>query len=451
MKKLFGTDGIRGKANIHPMSPEMAVQLGRAMVRVLRDKSEDSGTYVIARDTRVSGDMLESALASGISAQGGEAMLCGVLPTGGLAFLCRQPGVRAGAMVSASHNPYGDNGIKLFDHQGFKLPDATEKIIEDQILGNSPDSDGPGADPGPIQRDKGAGREYLSYLQNKVSPGLNLDGVRLVLDCANGAAFEAAPRLFAGLGAKVRVLADRPDGKNINLDCGSQHPEKLAKTVVLEGAHLGLAFDGDADRLIAVDETGAVLTGDRLMAVFAGYLMEKNQLPGNRVVFTVMSNLGLKIALEKMGIQNEITPVGDKYVLDRMRKTGAVLGGEDSGHIIFLDLHTTGDGLLAGVKLLEVMTQKGRPLSQLAGIMTAYPQILVNTWVNSKPDLSEIPGLFSEIQKLKNQLGDKGRVLVRYSGTQNLCRVMVEGPSRREVEAFARHLSGIIEKNIGAA
>jgi len=427
--RLFGTDGIRGEANRPPMDGATGFALGRALVEA-RGRSDGRTRVVLGKDTRLSGDMLESAVASGAASAGGDVLRAGVLPTPGVAFLTRDAGAEAGVMISASHNPFQDNGFKVFSPRGTKLPEADEEALEAAILEAATRDPrvGPG-DLGRILALKGARERYRSFLAGTFPSGLTLKGLRIVLDTANGAASETAPRVFRELGADVEVIHDRPDGTNINARCGSEHTEDLERRVREIDAHAGLAFDGDGDRLIAVDETGRRLTGDQVLMVLARDLQERRALAGGLLVTTVMSNLGLVEACRALGIRHHAAKVGDRFVLEEMQRLGAALGGEDSGHMIFLDHHTTGDGILSGLQLLACVVRGKAPLSELASIMTVFPQVLVNVEVSRKPDLSGVPEVADVIREVEAELGDRGRVLVRYSGTQDLCRVMVEGPA----------------------
>jgi phosphoglucosamine mutase len=454
MKRLFGTDGIRGVANRHPMTPEMAVAIGRAIAAYFR--TDSSRRVVIGKDTRISGDMLECALAAGLSSMGADACLCGVIPTPGVAAIAARLGACAGIVVSASHNPYTDNGIKVFDGNGFKLSESVEQVLEERILMELQRSCVGYGSPSNLSA---VGRcdaimdalDYYGDFLVNVVPDLSLGGLRLVLDCSHGATFQAAPDVFSRLGAEIFVLSDKPDGVNINDGCGSQHPAALRKAVLKHKAHAGFAFDGDGDRVIAVDETGRVLTGDQAMAVCAVHMKQAGRLIGNRVVATVMSNMGLKIALKKQGIHLSLAQVGDRYVMEMMKSEGAVLGGEDSGHTLFLDRHTTGDGILSALQLLESMRSASKPLSELAGIMSVFPQILINIPVSEKPDITTVAGIQDMVEQVETRLGDEGRVLIRYSGTQPLCRVMVEGPSQKETRAFAEQIAEKVRVSIGKA
>ncbi len=429
MERLFGTDGIRGEANFPPMDGPTGFALGRALVRIL-GRGPARARVVLGKDTRQSGDMLESAVASGVASEGGQVLLAGVLPTPGTAFLVREMKADAGVMISASHNPFQDNGFKVFSRSGMKLSDREEAALEAAILDDSPPmAPARGSDVGRISFLKDGGDRYGVFLKSTLPHGLTLKGLRVVLDTANGAAFETAPRVFRELGADVEVINDRPDGKNINHGCGSEDTGGLEERVRRSGAHAGLAFDGDADRLVAVDETGRRLTGDQVLMILARDLKKRGVPAGDLLVTTVMSNQGLVEACRRLGIRHHASRVGDRFVLEDMHRLGAVLGGEDSGHIIFLEHHTTGDGILSGLQLLACTAAKGVPLSEAASVMEVFPQVLVNVEVSAKPDLLEIPDTAAVIRGVEAELGGRGRVLVRYSGTQRVCRVMVEGPS----------------------
>jgi phosphoglucosamine mutase len=450
MKKLFGTDGIRGRANVYPMTPETALKTGRAVAGFFKGESAGQSKIIIGKDTRISGDMLENALAAGICSMGMDVYLTGVLPTPGIAYLTAKMDFAAGIVVSASHNPYFDNGIKLFNQDGFKLSDNQEQNIENLILDQKLNRSVPqDSKIGRIQPIFDAVDRYVGFLSSTITDKAELRRFSIVLDCANGATYQAAPKLFESVGLKVHTLFNSPDGININAGCGSQHPEALAKEVVAQKANIGLAFDGDGDRLIAVDETGSVLSGDQILTICAHHMKKKGLLTGNQVVSTVMSNMGFKQALAKLKIDHEETKVGDRHVMEKMRATGAVLGGEDSGHLIFLNHHSTGDGLLAALRLLSALAEDNRPLSKLSQLMKVFPQVLINVDVNSKPDLTTLPAVANAILKAKVRLGDKGRVLVRYSGTQPQCRVMVEGLKMETAQAECRSISDVIKKAIG--
>jgi len=450
MRELFGTDGIRGAANEYPMTAEMALRIGRVVAAYFAQTGNDS-KIIIGKDTRLSADMLESGIVAGICAAGGNAYLTGVLPTPGVAFAASSFKAIAGIVISASHNPYYDNGIKIFKGDGYKLSDETEMEIEKMILDGS-------RIPGKLDSRKlgtvfqyhRARADYLTFLKNTLPAGKPFQGLKVVLDCSNGATYQIAPELFAKLGAEVESLAVQPDGMNINDHCGSEHPEALIQAVVNSRAAVGLAFDGDGDRLIAVDETGNVLSGDHMLAICARHMKQKGTLKNNLVVSTVMSNMGFGVALKQMQINHEVSQVGDRYVMQRMIASGAVLGGEDSGHMIFADCHTTGDGMLTALKLIEAMQSENKPLSEICSIMTVYPQVLINVAVETKPAIETVPQIMEAIRSVEAELGDKGRVLVRYSGTQPLCRVMVEGPDETDTRRYCQQLSNIIKNSIGA-
>ena len=449
--RLFGTDGIRGVANTYPMTPEMALRTGRAVVYHLREhKRIDRPKIVIGRDTRVSGPMLASALSAGICSMGGDVIDAGIIPTPGVAYLTRSQGAHAGVVISASHNPFQDNGIKLFKGDGYKLSDAEEAQLEDLILDDATQQAAEqNQDMGRIQLfDKGS-ELYRHFLQKTFTLSSECKMIKIVLDCSNGATSGIALELFESLGFATKVLYNQPDGKNINAGCGSQHPEIMAEAVVKDRADLGLAFDGDGDRLIAVDEKGHVLTGDQVMAICAIYLNNNRRLRNKTVVSTVMSNIGLGLALERENIQHLLSDVGDRYVMEQMILSDAILGGEDSGHIIFRDYHTTGDGMLAAVQLLQVILDAGKPLSGLADVMTVFPQKLVNVDVAAKPALDTIPEIQNIIESVDNALKGKGRVLVRYSGTQSMCRVMVEAPTDDDARRYAEQIAAVIAKQLG--
>ncbi len=444
MGTLFGTDGIRGVANQYPMTPEMAVKAGRAVADFFADKAGRRSVIVVGKDTRQSGDMLENALCAGICAGGADVRLAGVLPTPGVAFLTKAEQAEAGIVISASHNPYTDNGIKLFNAQGYKLSVSQETELEERILADRQSSASSGRkDCGRIDCIADAGDRYAAFLTRQVA---RPDNLKLVVDCANGATGGVAGRVFSG----ATVLFASPDGKNINDQCGSEHPRALAHQVVNEGASAGFAFDGDGDRVTAVDELGQILSGDRILAFCAGYLKEKGRLRNNTVVSTVMSNIGLSRALDQMGITHVTTDVGDRHVMEKMLAIRAAIGGEDSGHIIFSDYQTTGDGLLTALIVCEVMARTGKPLSVLASAMTVFPQRMVNVPVKEKPDLQTLAPVAEAITAVESELGNSGRVLVRYSGTQPLCRVMAEAETAAQAEDAVDRIADVIRRNIGA-
>jgi phosphoglucosamine mutase len=449
MEKLFGTDGIRGTANVHPMTAEMAMKVGRALAFISKRKGH-TPHIVIGKDTRLSGDMFESAIVSGICSMGVNAISVGVIPTPGIAFLTSSMRADAGVVISASHNPLQDNGIKIFNGEGFKLADEKENVIEELIFFNNMHKLHPSPkELGKLSRMDDAAARYIAFVKNSFPKEINPEGTKAVLDCANGATFRVAPATFSELGLEVTTLFDHPDGANINADCGSQHPEALAKEVLRQKAAAGFAFDGDGDRMIAVDEKGNVLTGDQILAICSAVLKKEGRLTNNIVVRTVMSNLGLTVAFKKLGIDSVFANVGDRFVLEEMLARGAIIGGEDSGHLIFLQHHTTGDGLITALQLLAAMKKEGKPLSELARIMTIFPQVLINLDVKSKPDIETIPEITAIVKEVEKKLGDRGRVLVRYSGTQNMCRVMVEGPTKEETQSHARQIAAVVEKMLG--
>jgi phosphoglucosamine mutase len=449
MGKLFGTDGIRGVANEYPMTAEMAVRAGRAVATVFRDGSEKP-KIIIGRDTRLSGQMLESALVAGICSAGGDAFLTGILPTPGVAFTAAAAKAGAGVVISASHNPFYDNGIKLFKGNGYKLSDEKEAEIERLILDEGlVDRSQTVRETGTAILQKDAAENYIAFLKSTLPDNFSLNGLKIVLDCANGATFRTAPQLFSDLGAEVEALGVDPDGKNINHHCGSEHLDGLIQMVSETRADIGLALDGDGDRLIAVDEKGQVLSGDHILLICADLMKRQGRLQNQCVVSTVMSNMGLGVALKKREIHHEKSKVGDRYVMERMNACGAVIGGEDSGHMIFAEHHTTGDGSLTGLKLVEAMLAENKPLSELSRMMSSYPQVLINVDVHSKPDIDSVPEIIDAIKSVESKLGDRGRVLVRYSGTQPLCRIMVEGPNESDTQGYCQQISDIVGNNIG--
>jgi phosphoglucosamine mutase len=449
MGKLFGTDGVRGVANEYPMTAEMALNIGRATAHLFKRRAHVP-RIIIGKDTRVSGYMFENALVSGICSMGVNALLVGPLPTPGIAFATSSMRADAGIVISASHNPFQDNGIKIFSSDGFKLPDERELEIEQLIFSNNMDTLHPSPNElGKAYRIEDTRGRYIVFLKNTFPKDYSLEGTRVVLDCAHGATYRVAPETFFELGADVTSLFDEPNGENINDNCGSQHPETLAEEVVKRKADVGFAFDGDGDRLIAVDENGSILTGDQIMAICAKEMKREGKLSNNLLVSTVMSNIGLGIALKELGIDYATTKVGDRYVLEEMQTKGAAIGGEESGHVIFLEHHTTGDGIITALQVMAAMQTQEKPLSELAKVMTVFPQKLINVDVKSKPELSTIPEIGDVIKDVEKQLGDRGRVLVRYSGTQSMCRVMVEGPSPEDTERYCRGIADVIRDKLG--
>lgn len=447
MGKLFGTDGVRGIANSE-LDGELAFKLGQAGAYVLTSEKHRP-KILVGRDTRLSGDMLESALIAGICSVGAEAVIVGILPTPAIAFLTRQYRADAGVVISASHNPVEYNGIKFFNDQGYKLPDALENRIESIILDKTEAIPTPtGVDIGRKVHIKNAAKDYADYVKSTIDG--DLTGIKVVLDCANGAAYETAPAVFEALGAKVYTLYNKPDGTNINDLCGSTHPDILQNYVLEVGADVGLAFDGDADRLIAVDEHGQLVDGDMIMVICGLDMKERGKLNHNTIVATVMSNLGLDIALRKADCKCVKTTVGDRYVLEKMTEEGFNIGGEQSGHIIFLDYNTTGDGLITGLQLLRVMKRKGKTLSELAGVMQILPQVLVNARVSNEKKndylLDEL--IVQEILAIERKFAHNGRVLIRPSGTEPLVRVMIEGHDVLEIEKDACWLAKLMEERL---
>lgn len=445
MGKLFGTDGIRGEANRYPMNAEMAFSVGQAIAYLLR-KENHRTRIMIGKDTRISGYMLESSLEAGICSMGGCPYLVGVLPTPGIAFITQSMRADAGIVISASHNPYEDNGIKIFNGNGFKLSDAEEDTIEDLILNNKLKDLLPAPhDMGQAYRLEDVKGRYVVFLKNTFPRTLSMEGMKIVLDTANGATYRVAVEAFTELGADVQVIHNAPNGLNINDKCGSQHTQDLRKRVVETGAALGLAFDGDGDRLIAVDEKGSEITGDQILIICATMLKQEGKLKNDLLVSTIMSNLGLRVACKKYGFNHHASKVGDRYVLEDMLRMGGIIGGEESGHMIFLDHHTTGDGILTAMQLVAAMVQWGKPLSELARMMDVYPQKLINVNVARKPEINTVPEIVAAIKQIESELGDDGRVLVRYSGTQNMCRVMIEGPTEEVTEKYCKQLSDVVK------
>lgn len=451
MGRLFGTDGIRGVANEYPLTAEAVFRIGRAIALFFSRNSVNQAKIIIGKDTRESGDMIENALASGICSVGADACLAGILPTPAVACLTSSTGAAAGIVISASHNPFYDNGIKIFEADGYKLSDADEDEIERLMQTDNSDSAAGKSNhrSGIVETLTDAPERYLAFLQNTLPNDALFKDLKIVLDCSNGATYAVAPQLFQNLGARVEALHIHPDGKNINADCGSEHPETLIDAVLKQKANIGMAFDGDGDRLVAVDEKGQVVSGDRTLAICARFLKRKGLLKNNLVVSTVMSNLGLRMALKELGINHLMAQVGDRYVLQQMKANGAVIGGEDSGHMIFLDQHTTGDGMLTALRLIQTMCEENKPLSALSRIMSVYPQVLLNIDVQSKPSIEGVPQIMAAIRSVEDCLGEKGRVLVRYSGTQPLCRVMVEGPEEDETRRYCQQIADVVKATLG--
>lgn len=448
MGKYFGTDGVRGEANVE-LTPELAFKLGRFGGYVLSQHEEETPLVFVGRDTRISGEMLEHALIAGLLSVGIRVYKLGVIATPGVAYLVRTEKTSAGVMISASHNPALDNGIKFFGGDGFKLDDDRELEIE-ALLDAAEDTL-----PRPSAQGLGTVMEYpeglRKYQEFLVSTGVQLEGMHVVLDTANGAASTSARQIFADLGAQLTVIGEKPDGLNINDGVGSTHPEHLQEKVKEVGAAIGLAFDGDSDRLIAVDENGEIVDGDKIMYIIGSYLSSKGLLEKNTIVTTVMSNLGFHKALDAKGIQKEITAVGDRYVVEEMRKSGYNLGGEQSGHVVIMDYNTTGDGQLTGVQLTKIMQETGKKLSELAAEVTIYPQKLVNIRVeNSMKDKAmEVPAIREIIEKMEAEMAGNGRILVRPSGTEPLLRVMAEAPTHEEVDYYVDTIAAVVQAEIG--
>lgn len=449
MKKLFGTDGVRGVANVYPMTSEMAMQIGRAAAYLFKNGSRRH-RIVIGKDTRLSGYMIENALVAGICSMGVDVLQVGPLPTPGIAYITSSMRADAGVVISASHNPFQDNGIKFFFKDGFKLPDEIELKMEKLVFSEKIDSLRPVAtEVGKAYRIDDAAGRYVVFLKSTFPKDLDLAGMKIVLDCANGAAYKVAPAVLEELGAEVIPIGVKPNGTNINSGCGSLHPEVMSEAVKSHRADLGIALDGDADRVIFVDEFGNVVDGDQIMAICATDMIRQKKLRKNTLVATVMSNMGLDIAMRKAGGKVIKTDVGDRYVVEAMRKGGYNLGGEQSGHMIFLDHNTTGDGTLSALQLLSIIRRSGKTLSELAEVMIPLPQVLVNVRVSEKRDVMEIPAVAELIKSTETRLGQDGRILVRYSGTEPLLRIMIEGNDKYQITAWAKGIGEAVEKEIG--
>jgi len=448
MGRLFGTDGIRGRVNTHPMQPEVVLRLGLAAGQYFRNGNKRH-RVVIGKDTRLSGYVFESALTSGFCAAGMDVFMVGPLPTPAISFLTRSMRADLGVVISASHNPYMDNGIKFFDKDGFKLADAVEDEIAKMVTNpdfawNYPTHDHVGR----ARKIEDSPGRYIVDLKHSFPSGMTLDGVTIVLDCAHGAAYRVAPLIFEELGARVIKMGVEPDGLNINKDCGSLHPEILAAKVREHRADIGLALDGDADRLIVVDEYGQVLDGDQIMAVCADEMMTRGTLKGNTLVSTVMSNMALEVFMTERRGQLLRTRVGDRYVVEEMRKGGYLLGGEQSGHLVFMEHSTTGDGTLAALQLLSIMVGRQRSISEIAGLLTLFPQKLVNVQVRNKVPFEDVPSIQTALRSAEEKLGRTGRVLLRYSGTEALARIMVEAQDQSLVESICADLTQAVESGL---
>lgn len=448
MARLFGTDGVRGVAN-EELTPQLAMQLGMAGAYVLTKEKQHKPTIMVGCDTRISGDMLANALMAGACSVGANAVYVGVLPTPAVAYLTKKYKVDAGVVISASHNPVEFNGIKFFDGEGYKLPDEMEDEIEALIRSDMKGIKFPtGSGVGKVKYRNDAREEYINHAVQSVP--VDLSDLKIVVDCAEGASHYTSVEALKELGATVIAIHNNPDGTNINANCGSTHMEELQARVVFEKAQVGLAFDGDADRLLAVDENGTMVDGDQIMAIVGNHMKGKGTLKKNVIVATVMSNLGFTLMGQKQGIEIERTKVGDRYVLERMKEIGASLGGEQSGHVIFLDENTTGDGLLSALHLLQVMVDTGKPLSELAEIMTVLPQALVNAKVpnHKKENYMDYPEIAKAIQKLEEMFNGEGRVLIRPSGTEPKVRVMIEGKDQKVIEEEAKKLADLIQNTM---
>jgi phosphoglucosamine mutase len=456
-KKIFGTDGVRGTANVEPVTAETALKLGRAAAHVFKNlerQSRGRGKHkiVIGKDTRLSGYMLENAISSGILSMGVDVLFIGPLPTPGVAYATRSLRADAGIVITASHNPYTDNGIKFFRADGFKLDDKIEAAIEDLVFTGEIEKVRPHSDQigKAVRIDDALGR-YIEFAKSSFPKGLTLEGVKIVLDCGHGAAYKSSPCVLRELDAEVIVFNNQPDGKNINEKCGSMHPEAMCRKVVEHGAHIGIAHDGDADRVLLCDETGRLIDGDDIMAIAATEMLAENTLAEKTLVATVMSNAGLEAAIKKAGGRMLRTPVGDKNVIDEMLKNGFNLGGEQSGHLIFRDYGTTGDGLVAALQILRILKTKDQPLSQLAKCWTRFPQLVTNVKVREKKPLEQLDGVNQLLAEAEKELQSQGgRLLLRYSGTEPKVRLLVEGRDAETLEKWSKRICGAIEKQIGA-
>lgn len=448
-KKLFGTDGIRGRANFFPMTVEIALALGKATALLLKQK-EGRHRVVIGKDTRLSCYMFENALIAGLCSMGVDTLMVGPFPTPGVAFITRAYRADAGIVISASHNPFHDNGIKIFDHDGYKLPDPLEEEMEEMIFRNNFEKKVPkDHQVGKNRRIQDADGRYIEFVKATFPKGKTLKGLKIVLDCANGAAHRVAPLALQELDAEVFVYNSEPDGININQKCGSLHPQLIQKRVLEHKADVGIALDGDADRVIMVDGHGDIVDGDTILAIAAANLKKNGLLKNDKVVATVMTNLAVVRFLESLGIQVFLSKVGDRYVIQEMRKSNVLLGGEQSGHLIFLDHNTTGDGMVTAMQVLRIMLEEKSSLTTLASCVKKYPQALLNIAVAEKPPIESLTSVKNAIKNAELALGAEGRILVRYSGTENLCRVMVEGPKKTRINKLAGTIGEEIKKLIG--
>jgi phosphoglucosamine mutase len=451
-KRLFGTDGIRGVANYDPMTTETSLKLGKALTYMLKQKGTASKRpkIVVGKDTRLSGYMFEQAISAGIASMGADVLLVGPLPTPAIAFLTASMRADAGIVISASHNPYEDNGIKFFDRFGFKLPDEKELEIEQLVLSEGINRMNiPPNEIGKASRLDDAKGRYVVFLKNAFPKNLTLEGLKIVLDCANGAAYKVSPIVFEELGADIITIGVKPDGKNINTECGSLKPDLLKQKVKETGADLGIALDGDADRVVFCDETGDIVDGDEIMAICADEMIKSGRLLKNMVVSTVMSNMALEAFIREKGGELIRTAVGDRYVVEEMRIRGCNFGGEKSGHIIFLDHTTTGDGTLAALQVLAIMKRKEKKLSELAKIIDLFPQLLINVSVQEKKPFKDIKGLSDLLVLFERSLKNRGRINLRYSGTEPLARIMVEGENESLITEIAQEIASVIERDVG--
>ena len=449
-KKFFGTDGVRGVAGEFPLDRNTVSLIGKSLTANLTHASGSKPRIIIGRDTRESGPQIEQWLAGGASAAGAEVASAGVITTPGVAFITRKAGFDAGVVISASHNPYRDNGIKIFSPTGKKLDDSTEISIEKDLQAWI-DEEAVSMNQDRVHLDEHAEykKDYINYLSDEVGNGLRLEGLKVVIDCANGAASAIAPEVFRRLGTAVTVLSASPDGRNINEQCGSLHMENLQEAVLAQKLDLGIAFDGDADRALFVDGSGALIDGDHVLLILAEHMKSKGALAKQTVVATVMSNIGLEIALQERGIELVRAQVGDRYVLEELLARGASLGGEQSGHIIFPSISLAGDGLITAIEVMRAVQESRETLTALASKLTKFPQVLINVRVASKPSLESLPEVKSEVERIEERLKGRGRLLVRYSGTENLARVMIEGEDQVKIEEQARRLAGVIQRSIG--
>lgn len=449
-RKLFGTDGIRGKANVHPMTGEVAMALGRAVTHYFQKNSGKKPVIIIGKDTRLSCYMLEQAFSAGVCSQGGRAILTGPLPTPGVAFVTTSMRADAGVMISASHNPFEDNGIKIFDRTGHKLADEVELELERMILNPSLIPSKTGTELGSAKRlDEVIGR-YIVHAKSAFNSHYSLEGLRIVVDGANGAGYKLAPQVFEELGAEVISIGKEPNGHNINKNCGALFPLNCAEQVVKFRADLGVCVDGDADRLVLIDKTGAIVDGDKIIGLCARFLKDSGQLDaGNEVIGTVMSNFGLEVFLKKHGMSLHRTQVGDRYIVEQMRSSGAVFGGEPSGHLVFKKHSTTGDGILAALKVIEAMKFYKKELSELASEVELYPQMLLNTVIARKLPFEDVPAIQAAVKEAEKELHGTGRLLLRYSGTEHLARVMVEGQNAELVKKICHQLKDVVAKQLG--